>query len=106
MPSTSVQAELQMPSMTTRSPRSRIFANLILYSSTRPPWSRVMRYSAFDEVAESNRKASADSRIKSPQRRDHPAPPRQNFVLGLVVRGARAKRDAPHHEGPAWLSCG
>src|SRR6266581_2474160 len=44
MPSTKVQAELQMPSMMTRSPRSRIWAYLALYSSTNPPWSRVTRY--------------------------------------------------------------
>src|SRR5437868_3839107 len=67
MPSTSVQAELQMPSMITRSLRSRTFAYFALYCSTKPPKSRVTCRSAKAGLHHTNATIRHTIRIGRPQ---------------------------------------
>src|SRR3954447_14588283 len=67
IPSTSVQAELQMPSMITRSPRSRTFLYFALYSSTKPPKSRDTCRSAKAGLHHNNAAIRQTTRIGRPQ---------------------------------------
>src|SRR5947209_6821927 len=67
MPSTSVHAELQIPSMITRSLRSRTFAYFALYCSTKPPKSRVTCKSANAGPHQSNARIKHTIRIGRPQ---------------------------------------
>src|SRR5881394_4005360 len=67
MPSTKVQAELQIPSMITRSWRSRTFAYFALYCSTKPPKSRVTCKSAKAGPHQNNARIKHTIRIGRPQ---------------------------------------